>query len=166
MSLIVAFYDHNSMKHIYFIKGIKTTTNYFEIRSSKDPTFGIVANYRNFTTGIVWNLCKSEARSGLKAPQVVLLKKSSNELRVLFQNFYCNHRAAADFYEITYCQEASDESCLKTNVTNKDLSADELTLSGLQAFTTYNVSVRIYNRLIGYGRNSNFVTCRTGEGGL
>lgn len=154
------------MKLINFIEGINTTTNSFELTSSKDPTFGIVANYRNFTTGIVWNSCKSEAKSGLRAPEVVLLKKSSNELRVLFQNFYCMHKAAADFYEITYCNDGSSGSCLRKNVTNKDLTSDEFTLSGLQAFTTYNVSVRIFNRFVGYGRSSSFVHCRTGEGGL
>lgn len=163
INLIVAFYDENSMKLINFIEGINRTSNSFEITSSEDPTFGIVANYRNFTTGIIWNYCKSEAKSGLKAPQVLLLMKSSNKLMVMFQNFYCAHKASADFYEITYC---NDESCLKKNVTNKDLITGEFALSGLKEFTNYNVSVRIYNTFVGYGKSSKIAHCRTGEGGL
>lgn len=163
MNLIVAFYDQNSMKLINFIEGINATTNSYHLTSSKDPTFGIIANYKNFTTGIVWSSCKSEAKSALKAPEVVLLKRSSKELRVLFQKLDCNYKAATDLYEISYC---NDESCLKTNVTNKDLIDNEFVLSGLQAFTTYNVSVRIYNKFVGYGRISNVLSCRTDEGGL
>lgn len=162
LNLMVAFYDQNSMKQINFIKGINTTTNSFEITSSKDPTFGVIANYKNYTTGIVWNFCKSEAKSGLNAPEVILLRNYSSEIRVLFQNFYCIHKASADFYEINYC---SEENCSQRNITNKDLIGDEFTLQNLEAFTNYNVSVRIYNKYIGYGRPSKPIQCRTGEDG-
>lgn len=161
LNFIVAFYDQNSMKQINFIEGINATTNSFEMASSKDPTFGIVANYRNFSTGIVWSFCKSEAKSASHAPEIILISKSSTELRVLFQKFYCSLKAAADFYEITIC---NDESCSKKNVTNKILLTDELILTGLQPFTNYNVSLRIFNKFIGYGRSSNVVYCRTAEG--
>ncbi|KAL5288279.1 DOME.2 family protein [Megaselia abdita] len=160
LNLIVAFYDHDSTKVIHFIEGINTTTNSLEFASSKDPSFGVVANYRNFTTGIVWNYCKSDSKSGLKAPEIVIFERSSTELKILFQNFYCIYKAAADFYEITYCNE---ESCSERNATNKDLTNDEFVLDGLEPFTVYNVSARIYNKFLGYGRSSDFVICKTGE---
>lgn len=163
LSVIIAFSEENSMNQIHYIEGINTTANSFDLVSSKNPNFGIVATYSNFTTGIVWSSCKSEANNGLNAPEITLLKKSSTELRVIFKSSYCTQKAAADFYEITYC---TDGSCSKMNVTNKDLISDEFFMSGLQEFTAYNVSVRIYNKFIGYGRSSKFVNCKTDEGGL